>query len=526
MMQINANTPVLTKPISAYMDENQYRKKVKNFYLEGNKGYIQTDNEPASQDDIRKAFNRIIGRELSLSAKNHLTYYFELKNYKDLNQAIIHKFRSRFQRITKFLDGTNDGLSIDSVKALAILIKYNTFVSKKERLQRQIPKDFVGRNFVFNRINNFINNHTQGYYYLIGNPGLGKTSLALKYAYDNDAIIHRINYQNNGSNTASYFIHELCNQLNDRYNLHVDDFIASNHFDGDMLIELLMLITETIKRKIVIVVDGIDELKNLEYFRRSNILYLPSQLPEGIFFLLTMRDIENQIRLPNKENDFYIDHLSHDSTENMQDIRQYLRNASQKKEIINYLQHHSISEEDFINILEEKSEGNFMYLNHVIREIIGGGYQQKEISEFPKGLQNYYRDHWERMMEGVSEIEKEIKLKTIYVLAAYEHPIDKEYLTNCVKSEIETLKSFQIAEVINNWKQFLNTMIDDENTTKYYIYHKSFLDFLHNQELVKAVEFDIETAKKVIVKHMEGKAFDDFDKDETGDIIVDWEFED
>ena len=53
----------------------------------------------------------------------------------------------------------------------------------------------------------------------------------------------------------------------------------------------------------------------------------------------------------------------------------------------------------FCRILLAKSEGNFMYLRHVLPAIEAGTYLHGGDDELPQGLTDYYERHWRQMRE-------------------------------------------------------------------------------------------------------------------------------
>jgi hypothetical protein len=71
-----------------------------------------------------------------------------------------------------------------------------------------------------------------------------------------------------------------------------------------------------------------------------------------------------------------------------------------------------------------------------------------------------------------------------------ERPISREFLTEIIKSDTDTVSNMQIQEIIDDWRQFLNVITDEEGAIKYTFYHKSFLEFLASSELIKTVGAD------------------------------------
>jgi serine/threonine-protein kinase len=152
-------------------------------------------------------------------------------------------------------------------------------------------KWFVGRTYVFDAIQAFVTNNPKGYFTIIGDPGQGKSAILAKYVQNTGCVAH-FNVQLQGINRADQFLESICRQLVIRYDLPYDPLPPKATQDGEFLSQLL----EEVARKaegqpVVIAVDALDEVDSASY-REANILYLPPQLPDGIYFILTRRRVE------------------------------------------------------------------------------------------------------------------------------------------------------------------------------------------------------------------------------------------
>ena len=71
----------------------------------------------------------------------------------------------------------------------------NVFETKEVNLKKIFLDKFQDESpELHKKINDFIKANSSGYYYIIGNPGIGKSALAAKYATDNNTLLHFINY--------------------------------------------------------------------------------------------------------------------------------------------------------------------------------------------------------------------------------------------------------------------------------------------------------------------------------------------
>ena len=377
------------------------------------------------------------------------------------------------------------------------------FIKTYPEIERRSLSGFVGRKFVFDKINNFVGLNDRGYFRIIGDPGIGKTTLATKYAKDNNCFLHIVNAGKDGTGTAKKFLQNICAQIViQRGLLEFENLPDDIDKDSSFIEKVLRSASENIKNdgKIIIVVDGLDEVVDLTFYRNKNILLLPRFLPPNIYFILTMRKIEDQIQLPNEEKNGRFE-ISNESKENLADTEEYIRNEIEQEGIQRYLHEQAVEKEELIETLIEKSDGNFMYLKYVIPEIAMGDYKDATLSTLPRGLEGYYRDHWNRMMAVPEEV-KNIKLKTIYVLSEMNNPVSTTFLSDIVKSNIEGVEAVQIQKILNEWMQFLHIRKGQEGEQKYSFYHKSFLDFLRSNEMIKAAGFDLADVNEIIADYM------------------------
>jgi hypothetical protein len=74
-------------------------------------------------------------------------------------------------------------------------------------------KIFCGRQFVFDAITAFIQNHQSGYFTILGDAGMGKSAIAAKYIVDNPGTICFFNIRTDGTNRPDQFLKSICQQL-------------------------------------------------------------------------------------------------------------------------------------------------------------------------------------------------------------------------------------------------------------------------------------------------------------------------
>ncbi len=285
-------------------------------------------------------------------------------------------------------DRTYLELNEEAIQALIRAIqKPSTVLSQFQSLIQDKTEGFVGREYVFDAIQTFIQENKKGYFTIIGDPGQGKSAILAKYVQDTRCIAH-FNIQLQGPNRADQFLESVCNQLIARYQMPYDSLPSNATQDGDFLRHLL---DEVAQRRngqpVVIAVDALDEVDSGSY-RDANILYLPPHLPDGVYFIMTRRrgvEVPLTTYTPNQ-----IISLLDYQADSQRDVRLYIQNrvndSGNLRQQIDERQETIII---FTDKIADKSENNFMYLRYVLLDIEKGLYKDLSLERFPQGLQGY-----------------------------------------------------------------------------------------------------------------------------------------
>ena len=350
---------------------------------------------------------------------------------------------------------------------------------KSETIIQDRIKDFTGRGFVFEEINKFLKTNRKGYFVLEAEPGVGKSAImaACVVLLKRRCVTH-FNSQPDGIVSAKTFLENACIQLIEGFNLKdkyprlPENALENGNFLGRLLGEVSAKLGG---KKLIFVVDALDEVDLKEQTSGSNVLYLPNDLPDNVYFIVSKRPE----LLPMPENDNYVlfDLMQH-SAESVEDVKAYIHNfAKNSAGIDNWIKPQNLSLEQFVRVLAERSKNNFMYLRYVLKEINSGTYRDVNLNDLPAGLEIYYYKHLERMDVKDKESRRR-KLKVIYVLSRTRKPVSCELLANFAKED-----ELDVQDVLDGWEGFVRP--SSENPPKYSIYHASFQRFLHSQQAVK-----------------------------------------
>jgi len=372
---------------------------------------------------------------------------------------------------------------------------------------REKSSNFVGRDFVFASINEFLHKYERGYFTLVGVPGSGKSAVLAKYVTQNPHIAY-YNAQVEGKNRVDQFLTTLCTQLIRAVGLEgweegteetvLPDKVTSG---GWFLTELLQEISDRLEpnQRLIVAIDALDAVDLNNQPADSNVFYLPRYLPPKVYFLLTRRPFIREragllIEAPSK-----VLTLEDYPEQNQDDVQAYIQQSLTLPPPLDggELEQPNaprLAEEGLIQQLTVESENNFMYASQILPAIAQGFYSEPfQDDRLPPSLEAYYQNHWQRMK---GEELSSVGLGVLRTLVMPQNSLDSR-LSPLPKAEIsadavsEAMPAGLIAQIIDedeydvevvlsNWIEFLRRQpIDGE--ISYSFYHSSFHYWLARQ---------------------------------------------
>lgn len=289
------------------------------------------------------------------------------------------------------------------------------------------------------------------------------------------------------------FLKLIRKQLTQRFQL-------PNLADADLstlLIEVSKQLSSS--ENLVIVVDALDEV---EQEGSVNLLYLPTILPEKVYFLLTRRPYNRDDKKLNLSPSVSYQELDLRKyvKKSIDDVNEYiwqlLNSGKYQQGLQEWIEKQiNQSKADFVKTISAKSENNFMYLRCVLPAIAEGFYNDKPLDELPVGLQGYYESHW-RLMGMTHKPLPKNKIKIIYVMCALSSAASREVIAKYSKQSDLTVE-----EVLKGWAQFLQKQ-ENYQPPRYRFYHESFRDFLQRQDIVEAAGVSLPGISAEITNNM------------------------
>src|SRR4028119_2203285 len=357
-----------------------------------------------------------------------------------------------------------------------------------ETIIQDRTQDFIGRRFVFAAIADFLQKNRKGYFVLEADPGVGKSSILAKLVLllKRRCVAH-FNSQSQGIVRAEQFLENACLQLIRGYQLSYSQLPENATRDGNFLSRLLGEVSAKLGgKKLILVVDALDEVEISLQGRGSNVLYLPDVLPNNVYFIVSKQP--KTLPLPKH----HVFDLMQYSTESLADVKLYMdKRTSNSASIQSWINRQNLQRDEFVAAVAQKSQHNFMYLRHVLNDIDSGKYSDVTLNDLPRELDGYYQKHWDRMEMAVKDRElRRRKLKVIYLLTKTRKPVSCDILADFAEED-----ALDLQEVLDDWEQFLDR--NSDTPPDYSLNHPSFQRFLHRKDVVQKAGVslrDIETA--------------------------------
>jgi hypothetical protein len=398
----------------------------------------------------------------------------------------------------------------------------NSIVNHQEfaAIIHQKSANFLGRNFVFTAINNFLNRYNRGYFTIIGLPGSGKSAIIAQYINQNNPPENRqviyYNAELEGKNHAEEFLKYICSQIIATFDQISLPNLPDNATEGSWFLSLLLQqISDNLQpnQKLIIAIDSLNCINSQLQPPGTNIFYLPRYIPQGVYFLLTRRPFLSDNSGLLIEAPVQSLHLEDYPQENKRDIQNYIRrnltpltplpyegmgeqdasnspspiteieekNLSNspllageglgERSIKSWLNTHQINEAEFITNLTNRSENNFMYVSRILTAITNNFYPQPSQigTSFPPQLETYYQQHLEKMLGSQHQ---DFPLAVLQVLAQTTQPISVTDIANFLNTD-----EYDVEEVLEDWLEFLQVETIFDSTT-YKFYHDNFRQWL------------------------------------------------
>jgi hypothetical protein len=367
----------------------------------------------------------------------------------------------------------------------------------RARLKRQIissaarvrtwTEGFVGREFIFSELDTRLmeSGFRSGYTLVRGEPGIGKTAIAAELIRSRN-YVHHFNVATDGVRETRLFLPNVCAQLIERYGLPYETLPRHAEVGSAQLTALLDEAAGVARDDgdlpVVIVVDALDEAETPDPDTGENRLALPYELPEGVYVIATIRaGVDAVLDIADQAEDVVLDR---DDPRNAADVRAFVTGFLEREDAVmrERLGEWEVNAEGFVETLAARSEGNFMYLVHVLSDIAAGriapGDLEGRLERLPGGLERYYKRHW-RAMHDSGTFRRRQK-PVIAMLASARDAVPAAKVAEWINAGgFEPIAVDEVEDIFDDWRPFLS--IEPGDPPRYRLYHASFLDFLERE---------------------------------------------
>jgi hypothetical protein len=368
-------------------------------------------------------------------------------------------------------------------------------MSTPENLINAKTAGFVGRDYIFEAVADFVANNDRGVVVLEGDPGAGKSSILAEYIRRTHCIGH-FNLRAQGINSTRDFVRSISDQMT---RLYGGPSASTADGDGETVKQLVNQLRTRLRNDLpmIVAIDALDEVDAGS--TGTNPLFLPSVIGPGVYFVLTTRRNESPLRF---DGPFQKIDLRDYRDETLADVDLYLRNRFDEPRIARRIEQSRVSPTDFVRRLTEMSEGNFMYLQYTLIDI--GSSREFDLDRFlrvlPQGLENYYREHWQRMGMA-TDTDPTVNAWILYVLCEASKPLPAWVVSSALRPVTAEASPALVQQRFDQWSQFLHTDMS-VSPANYSIYHASFRDFLHRHDVVANAGVDLRGVAQVIADLM------------------------
>ena len=287
----------------------------------------------------------------------------------------------------------------------------------------QLSRDFTGREWVFAEVDNWLANPDGSkVFWITGAPGVGKSAIAawLREHRREIAAFHFCDAQSEEKRNPVKMVRSIAYQLATQLPAYFDrlakvlkekdlhEYKEAGTFFDTLIVQPLTNAFPKPDRTIIVLIDALDEATADRKNEIANVLSTwARKTPDWMRFLITSRR-ETEIVSALQQYDPYV--LDTKREENLADLRAYLQKKlpditpEQTEEILN------------------RSEGVFLYITHVVKEVLEKKLNLARLDEFPRGLGDIYQQFFQRQFTDITYYEDKIAPLLQVVLAALEPP--------------------------------------------------------------------------------------------------------
>jgi len=379
------------------------------------------------------------------------------------NKNIYNKFIYEISEVingNKILDGSDK-----QVNFLQLLKPLDFSYDIKKHIG-----NFIGRKWLYDKVNSFTTEY-KNIFWITAEAGFGKTAFStyLMTKHPNAIGIHFCDYKSKNrkksTNVLRTLIYQLTTQIKEYKTLLEYSYLeklneittmTSIDITRELLISPLNKIE--VSENYFFIIDALDEANENGNNELIDVIQIFSDLPSWLKIIITSRP---EAYFKRKLSKLDILYLNANSTENFKDLKFFII-ESFKKSIFNH-----IVDNNTVEQLLVKSEGNILYIKEVFEGIKYKQITIKDLDSLPKGMNGLYFNMFERYFHNFDAYEKKY-LPLINILVAFKNGLSISLIMSIL--DINKLTYDKLKEAFYS--------ILEENNEIVTFYHKSLFDWL------------------------------------------------
>lgn len=391
----------------------------------------------------------------------------------------------------------------------------------------RLTTGFVGRQWVLDEINCWLNESSERCFLLTGEPGVGKSAISAQLIKSREEIVayHFCGAKNSETLKPGQILRLLADQLGKtlpHYGLALVNTIKPVHLQAEVNIQVEKMTDSQIAEVCIENLKESDPENELDILLRAPLAALPKfyakrqkSVPRQAIFLIDALDVtvstqdacEDEVDIVTLLSKLSIDEslpswvrfiltsrpdrrvqrefeplqpykLEEMSEQNLGDIRQYVEKRVTKPAFVVQLEAARMSSQILIDKLIQFSMGNFLYIQCLLDDLEAKKLSLNHLSILPESLaENYTKDlsKWFSVEKSADRYRQILKL-----LATVQEPLTEDKLVS-----LTGIRPRLVRQDLWGLRQFLDVgwiEEDEEKCETFSIFHPSLRDYLLNLE--------------------------------------------
>lgn len=370
-------------------------------------------------------------------------------------------FKEKFKEITKMIDTPENERYNGDITRLKDKLHP---ISSLSRIQSLTSKQMYGRQWLYEKIEEWDKADKERIFWIVGGPGFGKSTFAAnlqKSVYSGKIpAIQFVEWGKPDHSNPCNILRNLAFQLAVRYPDYMRFVLALPQLDNLInmneheLFDILFCESTFMKidgghESVWFLIDALDEA-NDEYDNKIALTIARhiDRMPKWIKFILTSRD-DSKVRLPLQKFKPQVFDLTQSINElNKNDMIEF---------VLTELSEMRPSIEQCKNIVN-KSEGVFLYLKLVVEDIKKGVYSLDELGHIPVDINSYYFELFTRIFQKDMTFYEEHVSKVLEIMVSSSKIMKLPLLKECANIESERI-FFKITDSLQHLIRIQNEEI-------------------------------------------------------------------